>query len=110
MSFSQENSEILQVEPLTPSGCVFAVKVAPGAKRNAVGGLHQGELKVSVTQVAENGKANPQVIKVLAEFLKIRKSQLELISGETSRHKKIACHSLTPQELQAKIKADFTSP
>ncbi len=85
------------------SGCQFSVRVTPGAKRNAAGGLHQGAIKVQVTQVAENGKANPQVLKVLADYLQVKKSQLELLTGATSRQKKIGCYALAPAELQERV-------
>ncbi len=45
-------------------------------------------LRVYVTAVAENGKANREVIKLLATYLNVPKSALVLVSGTTSRHKR----------------------
>lgn len=70
-------------------GVVLAVAALPGARRNEVRGVQNGALKVSVTQVAERGKATKAVLEELARFLKIRKSQVELLGGETSRHKRV---------------------
>ena len=45
-------------------------------------------LKVRITAPPVDGKANQHLIKFLARQFKVRKSQLELISGETSREKR----------------------
>ncbi|MCB1559420.1 MAG: DUF167 domain-containing protein [Alphaproteobacteria bacterium] len=44
-------------------------------------------LKVSVTAVPEKGKANQSLIKLLSKHWKIPKSEIEIIKGETERHK-----------------------
>ena len=47
----------------------------------------QGNIKIYVTAVPENGKANKAIINLIAKELKIAKSQLKLIRGETSKEK-----------------------
>ena len=69
-------------------GVILLVRVQPGARRNQIAGEHNGHLKVAVTQVAEKGKANDAVVRVLCKELSLRKSQVELLSGQTSREKK----------------------
>lgn len=71
---------------LAVPGAEIAVRVAPGASRNAV--VHaEGGLKVQVTQVAEGGKATEAVRKLLAQALGIAPSRLVLVRGATSRDK-----------------------
>lgn len=71
---------------LAQPGAEIAVRVTPRASRNAV--LVDGEmLRVTVTVVPEDGKANAAVIKLLAKALGIAKSRLVLIRGATSRDK-----------------------
>lgn len=71
---------------LAQPGAEIAVRVTPRASRNAV--LVDGEmLRVTVTVVPEDGKANAAVIKLLAKALGIAKSRLVLIRGATSRGK-----------------------
>jgi uncharacterized protein YggU (UPF0235/DUF167 family) len=41
-----------------PAGVILPVRAQPGASRAGIRGEHAGALKVSVTQVAEKGKAN----------------------------------------------------
>lgn len=99
----QDDSRLPAIEDRGARGCCFQIKVTPGARRNHVGGLQAGALKVSVTQVAERGKANQYVLTLLADSLQLKKNQLELISGETARVKKIACAGLSAEELRLKL-------
>jgi uncharacterized protein len=70
------------------AGALLPVKAQAGARQNAIRGEQNGMLKVSVTQVAEKGKANHAIIEVLAKGLRLKRSQIELISGETASQKK----------------------
>lgn len=62
-------------------------------------------LKVSVTQIAEKGKANRALAETIAKVLQLKKSQLELIAGETQAQKKFLIRGITPAELRAKLVA-----
>jgi hypothetical protein len=73
-------------------GLKVRVRLQPSGPANRVLGLIQDvegltALKVSVTQVPEGGKANAQLIKLLAKEWKVAKSALEVIQGHTSRNK-----------------------
>ncbi|HBM61736.1 MAG TPA: hypothetical protein DD444_21445 [Citreicella sp.] len=67
-------------------GTTLALRVTPRAARNAVT-LKDGQLRVTVTTVPEDGKANAAVVQLLAKALGIPKSRLTLIRGATSRDK-----------------------
>jgi uncharacterized protein YggU (UPF0235/DUF167 family) len=88
-----------------PDGVVLPVRAQPGGRVNAIRGEQNGALKVSVTQVAEKGKANHALIEVLTKSLKLRKSQLQLIAGGASPQKRFLVTGITPPELQARIAA-----
>jgi uncharacterized protein YggU (UPF0235/DUF167 family) len=71
---------------LARPGAEIAVRVTPRASRNAV--VLDGEtIRVLVTVVPEDGKANAAVVKLLAKALGVAKSRLELLRGATSRDK-----------------------
>ena len=72
---------------LHSDGVLLPVTAQPGARINSVRGEYVGRLKVSVTQVAEKGKANQAILALLAKELQLRKNQLELVSGDTSSEK-----------------------
>ena len=84
-------------------GTRISIQARPGAKKNEVKGKQNGALKVFVTQAPEKGKANKVICEVLAKSLKLKKSQVELVSGETSSHKKFLILNATPEELREKI-------
>ena len=88
-----------------PQGVRLPVRAQPGARVSAVRGEHDGALKVSVTQVAEKGKANKALAAVLCKALQLRKSQLELIAGETSPHKEFLVRDITAADLRNRIEA-----
>ena len=79
------------------------VRAQPGAKRNELRGEQDGMLKVCVTQSPEKGKANKAVIELMAKSLGLRKSQIELLSGETSHQKRFLIRGITPEELAQKL-------
>ena len=60
-------------------------------------------LKVCVTQSPEKGKANKAIGELLAKSLGLRKSQIELLSGETSHQKRFLIRDITSQELAQKL-------
>lgn len=67
-------------------GREIAVRVTPKAARNDV--VVEGDgLRVTVTTVPEDGKANKAVVKLVAHALGIAKSRLTLVRGATSRDK-----------------------
>ncbi|AWK87783.1 DUF167 domain-containing protein [Azospirillum thermophilum] len=80
--------------PFEPAadGVRIALRVTPKASRNAIAGLADTAdgkrvLKVSVTAVPENGKANEAVVKLLAKAWKLPKSSLTVVAGATDRNK-----------------------
>ena len=87
----------------TVNGLVLPVKAQPGARRNGVTGVHDGSLKVAVSQAPEKGKATAAIINVLTESLGIKKNQIELLSGQTSTHKRILIREIDMDELLKRI-------
>ncbi len=63
------------------------VKVKPNAKKNEVKKIEEGFYEVRVTVVPEKGKANKKVIELLSKELKVPKSRIKLVRGETSKEK-----------------------
>ena len=68
-------------------GCRLHVHATPGARRDHVGGEHDGALRVSVTAPADKGRANKAISKLLAKALGIKPADIELASGPTNRRK-----------------------
>lgn len=83
-------------------GHVFFVKVTPKSKRASIEEWEEGKLKVKVVSPPEKGAANLEVIELLADALNIRKGLIRILSGETSRIKKVAVDvSVSIEKLKA---------
>ncbi len=86
-------------------GIVLAVKAQPGARRNAIVGTHAGALKVAVSAAPENGKATAAIIELLADSLGLPRSNIQLLSGASSRQKQFLIGGVELNELEKKVLA-----
>jgi uncharacterized protein len=82
---------------------MFAVKVHPRAKKNAVTGEIGDALKVSLKAPPSDGKANSACIDLLAKLLKVTHSSVTIASGQTSRGKVIRVVGLSAEEVRQRI-------
>ena len=86
-----------------PEGCLLSVRAQPGARKEGIKGAHGGALKVAVTAPADRGRANQALIEVLCQALGLKASQVELLSGHTSRQKRFLIREMTKAELVARM-------
>jgi uncharacterized protein (TIGR00251 family) len=86
-----------------PDGCTVSVRVHPGAKRNAVTGLHAGAVKIALTAPPVDGKANEALIVFVAECLKLPRAQVSLIAGTSSRRKTLRIRGKSAAEIQTAL-------
>ncbi len=74
-----------------PDGIYLYIKVTPKASQNKIGKVITSEdgnqLKIYVTSVPEDGKANIAIVELLANKLGIAKSLIAIIKGHTQRNK-----------------------
>ena len=84
-------------------GCVLPVRAQPGARKAGVLGEQAGALKVAVTAPPEDGRANKALLEVLREALGLKRSQVELLSGVTSRDKRFLIRAVSITELSARV-------
>lgn len=70
-------------------GIVLNVHVQPRASKNQVCGLQGEALKIRLTSPPVDGAANKLCREFLADRFGVAKSCVEIISGETSRHKRV---------------------
>ena len=70
-------------------GVVLSLHIQPGAKRTECAGLHGEALKIRLHAPPVDGKANEALIAFLAKSLGVPKSHVELVSGHSSRAKRV---------------------
>lgn len=87
----------------------LSVRLTPGGGRDAFDGMELAAdgtswLKARVSAPPEDGKANKALTQLLAKTLKVPKSAIVFISGETAR-KKILRIEGEPEDLVKKLQA-----
>jgi uncharacterized protein len=85
------------------AGVILPVRAQAGASKSGIRGEQNGMLKVSVTQVAEKGKANKALAETIARGLGLKKSQVELLAGDTQSQKKFLIRGVSREELEMKL-------
>ena len=84
---------------------VLHVLVQPKASDDTILGLHGEALKVRVAAPPTEGKANQRLRKLLAEELKVRQSDIEIIRGHTSRRKVLRIRNVSADQVRNLVKA-----
>ena len=76
---------------LSPAGdgTRLRLRVRPGARRDAIVGVHGGALKLAVTAAPERGRANAAALRLLADALGVGLDALELTAGAGSADKAV---------------------
>jgi uncharacterized protein (TIGR00251 family) len=91
----------------TAEGTIFAVRVQPRARKNAIVGELGDALKISLTAPPVDGRANEACLDFFSDFLSLPRSAIRIISGETSRNKVIRVSGCTASQIRAKLNSSF---
>lgn len=91
------------------AGYVLPVRAQPGARKAGILGEIAGALKVAVTAPPDEGRANKALAEALRDALKLKRSQVELLSGHTSRDKRFLIHGLSKAQLEARLQECLAS-
>ena len=77
---------------------LLEIEVHPGSSRQGIVGFNQwrSKLQVAVKAEAQQGKANIAVCNVFSTLLK---AEVKVVSGHTSRQKKVSIEGLKPSEI-----------
>lgn len=90
------NGYILRIKAVPNASCCSCKGIICDAKGNQY-------LKVMVNAVPEKGKANKELLVWLAKILKVSKSSLSIISGESDHSKKVFLQSAQNSEIDEKL-------
>jgi uncharacterized protein len=84
------------------------VHVQPGARKNELLGFNEDVLRVKIAAPPVNGKANRELISFLSDALGIRKSDITIDKGETSKNKVIGIAGITKAQFLERAAARST--
>lgn len=87
----------------TAAGTLLSVKLQPRASKNEIGAPLGDELKIKVTAPPVDAAANQALIELLAEKLNCSRGKVELLRGQTSRHKTILLHGFKAADVLQKL-------
>jgi len=87
----------------TNAGVSFSVRVTPRARRNEIAGVVGDVLKVNLKAPPVEGKANAALVELLARWLGVKRSQIEIIAGAASRNKIVRVAGLTRERIERKL-------
>lgn len=71
----------------TKDGIMIEVRVEPRSSKKGVSGVIDNVLKVKLTAPPVEGEANEQLIEVLSELTGVRKSNIRIVRGLSSKRK-----------------------
>ncbi|HVW28331.1 MAG TPA: DUF167 domain-containing protein [Polyangiaceae bacterium] len=84
------------------TGTVIPVLAKPRASRTRVLGVENGVLEVALAAPPVDGAANEELVCALSDHFGIPKRRVSLVSGETSRHKRVRLEGLAKTDVVAK--------
>jgi uncharacterized protein (TIGR00251 family) len=73
----------------TATGLRVHVLAQPRASRDAILGVHDGQLKIALRSAPVEGEANASLVAFLAKALGVPKKAVALAQGEASRRKTV---------------------
>lgn len=76
----------------------FQIRVVLRASKTEVVGELAGAVKVRVTSPPVDGAANEELVKLFAKTLGVAKSSVEIVSGQTSKTKRIRITGVTAEQ------------
>jgi uncharacterized protein (TIGR00251 family) len=78
-------------------GTIISLLIQPRASRNEIVGEQNGALKVRLTAPPVEGAANKLCCEFIAKQCGVAKRDVSILSGDTSRHKRVLLRGVTPE-------------
>jgi uncharacterized protein len=83
---------------------IIEVTARPGASRRGVVGVTGDRLVVAINSQPDKGKATDELVEYLAREMRVPKSALLIVRGETSRRKTIRIVTHEPARVAARLR------
>jgi uncharacterized protein (TIGR00251 family) len=82
---------------------LLSVKIQPRASANEIGQPMGNELRIKVTAPPVDSAANEALVRLVAEHFGCPRNRVELLRGQTSRHKLLKLHGMSLETVLAKL-------
>ena len=87
----------------TPSGAVLTLRIIPRAHKNAIQGEHGDALKIRLCAPPVDGAANAALVEFLSDHFSIPRARVQLLSGATSRNKRVLFAGMTADGIRGRL-------
>jgi len=94
--------EALVLNPRT-GGVRLSVHVRPRSSRSAILGVREGALEVALTAPPADGAANSELVKLLARALEVRRGDVSIVVGASSRSKVLEINGMLPEQARSRL-------
>ena len=84
----------------TSEGIILNVRAVPRSSRAGLDGMIGDALKVRIRSAPVDGKANKELVEVLADAFGLPKSAVVFKGGETSKTKRLLLRGITAAQMQ----------
>lgn len=82
---------------------ILSLHIQPGAKKTEVAGPHGDALKIRLAAPPVDGKANDALVAFIAKKVGAGRTAVELVSGQTSRAKRVRIADATAEGVRAAL-------
>jgi hypothetical protein len=89
-----------------PPSATVAVKVQPRASQDRVAGQVGNEWKLLLKAPPVDGKANQACLEFFARGLHVPRSAVRILTGETSRHKRLEIAGVTQETVDRFLRGE----
>ena len=86
-------------------GITITVRVIPRSSKTEILGEHDGAVKVKLSSPPVEGAANDELVRLLAKEFGISRSAVNIISGQTSKTKRVRISGTTASQVLTVLKA-----
>jgi uncharacterized protein len=84
-------------------GVRLSVHVRPRSSRSAILGVREGALEIALTAPPADGAANSELIKLLARALEVRRGDVSIVVGASSRSKVLEVNGIGPEQARGRL-------
>ena len=88
-----------------PHGSLLSVVVVPRAGKSSIAQLADGTIQIHVVAPPVDGAANTALLRFLADLLAVPRSRFEIVSGASSRRKRIFIAGMASDNLEMRLHA-----
>ena len=93
----------------TDEGILFGFKISPNASKNEII-YNNDEVKIKITAQPIDGKANKALTEFLSKYLKVPKTSIEIVKGQTSKDKVLFFRVDKPKKVEIIDKLKCPTP